>query len=85
MIITIIITLFNLLELAILLEVILSWLPQIGNNKFVNTIHNIIYPMMEPLKGLQDRLIPGLPIDFSPIIALFILDILKRLLLGILI
>jgi YggT family protein len=85
MIITIIITLFNLLELAILLEVILSWLPQIGNNKFVNTIHNFIYPMMEPLKGLQDRLIPGLPIDLSPILALFILDILKRLLLGILV
>lgn len=85
MIITIIITLFNLLELAILLEVILSWLPQIGNNKFVSTIHNFVYPMMEPLKGLQERLIPGLPIDFSPIIALFILDIVKRLLLGILI
>jgi YggT family protein len=85
MIITIIITLFNLLELAILLEVILSWLPQTGNNKFVNTIHNFIYPMMEPLKGLQDRLIPGLPIDLSPILALFILDILKRLLLGILV
>lgn len=85
MIITIIITLFNLLQLAILLEVILSWLPQIGNNKFVSMIHNFIYPMMEPLKALQDRLIPGLPIDFSPILALFILDILKRLILGILI
>lgn len=85
MIINIIITLFNLLELAILLEVILSWLPQIGNNKVVYTIHNFVYPLMEPLKGLQNRLIPGLPIDFSPIIALFILDILKRLLLGILI
>lgn len=85
MIITIIITLFNLLELAILLEVILSWIPQIGNNKFVSTIHNFIYPMMEPLKGLQDRLIPGLPIDFSPILALFILDILRRVILGIII
>ncbi len=84
MIINIIITLFNLLELAILLEVIISWLPQIGNNKFVSTIHNFVYPIMEPLKTLQDRLIPGLPIDFSPIVALFILDLLKRVLLGIL-
>lgn len=79
----IIITLFNLLELAIILEVILSWIPQIGNNKFVSTIHNFIYPMMEPLKGLQDRLIPGLPIDFSPILALLILDALKTLILRI--
>lgn len=79
----IIITLFNLLELAIILEVILSWIPQIGNNKFVSTIHNFIYPMMEPLKGLQDRLIPGLPIDFSPILALLLLDALKTLILRI--
>jgi len=84
MIINIIITLFNILELAILLEVIVSWIPQIGDNKFVSTIHNFVYPMMEPLKTLQDRLIPGLPIDFSPIIAIFILDVFKRLLLGIL-
>lgn len=83
MIISIISTLFNLLELAILLEVISSWIPQIRDNKFVNTIHNFIYPVMEPLKTLQDRLIPGLPIDFSPIIAIFILDIFKRLILGI--
>ncbi|OOM81029.1 YGGT family protein [Clostridium puniceum] len=84
MIINIIITLFNLLELAILLEVIISWIPQIRDNKVVSTIHNFVYPMMEPLKTLQDRLIPGLPIDFSPIIAIFILDVLKKLLLGIL-
>ena len=83
MIISIIITLFNLLELAILLEVISSWIPQIRDNKIVNTIHNFVYPTMEPIKTLQDRLIPGLPIDFSPIIAIFILDIFKRLLLGI--
>lgn len=85
MIINIIITLFNLLELAILLECIISWIPQIGDNKFVSTIHNVIYPIMEPLKVLQDKLIPGLPIDFSPIIAIFIIDLFKRLLLGILI
>lgn len=84
MIINIIITLFNLLELAIILEVITSWIPQIRDNKFVNTIHNFIYPMMEPLKTLQDRLIPGLPIDFSPIIAIAILNIFERLLLGVL-
>lgn len=84
MIINIIITLFNLLELAILLEIIISWVPQLGANKFVNTIHNFIYPMMEPIKALQNRLIPGLPIDFSPIIAIAILNLFERLLLGVL-
>jgi len=40
--------------------------------------------MMEPIKTLQNRLVPGLPIDFSPIVALFILDVFKKLLLGVL-
>ena len=84
MIINIIIKLFNLLELAILLEVIISWIPQLRDNKFVSIIHNFVYPMMEPIKALQNRLVPGLPIDFSPIVALFILDVFKKLLLGVL-
>lgn len=73
--------LFNLLELAILIECISSWIPQIQGNKFVNIIHNFTYPLLEPFRKLQDRFISGLPMDFSPIIALFVIDLLKRILL----
>jgi len=85
MITTIIFTLFKLLELAILIECISSWIPQARNNKFIETIHNFIYPMLEPFKILQDKLIPRLPMDFSPIMAILVLDVFRRLLLGILI
>lgn len=73
-------TLFNLLELAILVECIASWIPQIQGNKFISIIHNFTYPLLEPFRKLQDRFSSGLPIDFSPIIALFVIDLLKRLL-----
>ena len=73
--------LFDLLELAIFIECIASWIPQIQGNKFIGIIHNFTYPLLEPFRRLQNRLIPGLPMDFSPIILLFALDLFKRILL----
>jgi YggT family protein len=73
-------TLFGLLELAILLECIASWIPEIQGNKFISLIHNFTYPLLDPFRRLQDKFSPGLPMDFSPIIALFVIDLLKRLL-----
>ncbi|MCE5221435.1 MAG: YggT family protein [Clostridium sp.] len=73
-------TLLNLLELAIFIECIASWIPQIQGNKFISIIHNFIYPLLEPFRKLQDKFISGLPMDFSPIIALLVIDLFKRLL-----
>lgn len=71
--------LFNLLELAIIIDFISSWVPQIQGNKVISTIHNFIYPVLDPIRRLQDRLIPGLPIDFSPMVALFAIDFIRRI------
>ncbi|OOM80169.1 YggT family protein [Clostridium sp. BL-8] len=71
--------LFNLLELAIFIECIASWIPQIQGNRFVNLIHNFIYPILDPFRRLQDRFIPGLPVDFSPIFAFLVLNLLRGL------
>jgi YggT family protein len=71
--------LFNILELAIFIECIASWIPQIQGNKFINLIHNFIYQLFDPFRSLQDRLIPGLPVDFSPILAFLVLNFLRSL------
>ncbi|EKQ56890.1 MULTISPECIES: YggT family protein [unclassified Clostridium] len=71
--------LFNIIELTIFIECIASWVPQVQGNKFINLIHNFVYPILEPIRRLQDRLIPGLPMDFSPVIALLIINLLRGL------
>lgn len=69
--------LFNILELTIFIECIASWIPQTQGNKFIELIHNFINPILEPFRRLQDKLIPGLPMDFSPIAALLVLNLIR--------
>ncbi|AGF56401.1 MULTISPECIES: YggT family protein [Clostridium] len=69
--------LLRLLELAVIVDFISSWIPQIQGNKIVRTIRDFISPVLEPIRRLQDRLIPGLPIDFSPMVALGIIGIFR--------
>lgn len=75
-------TLFDVLGLAIIIDCVASWMPQFQDNKVVRVIHDFIYPILEPLKRLQDKLIPGLPMDFSPIIAFALLNMIRKILFG---
>lgn len=77
MIYTVLSLLFNLLELTILIECIASWIPQIQNNKFVESVHNFIYPFLDPFRKLQEKLIPGLAVDFSPIFAILVINLIR--------
>ncbi len=72
--------LLSLLEITIFIECIASWIPQFQGNKFMILVHNITYPILQPFRNLQNRFSPGLPMDFSPIIALFVINIIRRLL-----
>jgi YggT family protein len=78
--------LFRFLEIAILIEVFLSWMPRQGGrtNQLIEFVHALTAPLMAPGKKIQNALIPNLMIDFSPIIALVLLDIIKRVLYTIL-
>ncbi|KAJ53399.1 YggT family protein [Clostridium tetanomorphum] len=76
----IIYTLFNVVEWAILIDVILSFIPLGRGNGFTQLIHTITEPLLAPGRKIQEKLIPGLMIDFSPVIALLILHLLRRIL-----
>ncbi|MDF2883443.1 MAG: hypothetical protein K0R54_4000 [Clostridiaceae bacterium] len=71
--------LFNFLQYAIFIDVILSWVMPGKNNSFTALLHIFTEPFMRPGRMLQEKIMPGLMIDFSPILALFILWILQSL------
>lgn len=77
--------LFSLLEISILIECISSWIAPGSRNQFIYIVRSFTHPILEPFRSLQNKLLPGLPLDFSPIIALFVMDIVKNFILGILI
>ncbi len=75
--------LFWLMNLAIFLRVVLSWLnPNPYNpNPLVSLIYQITNPILEPLR----RIVPMVgPLDITPIVALFLLAMLQRIILALL-
>ena len=77
---------FQLLWWAILIRVLISWLPMAGvridpYNPIIRTLFSITDPILEPLRRYTTV---GM-IDLSPIVALFGLDIIRRILVSLLI
>ena len=64
------------LSLAIILRIVLSWSPTIMVNTFTIILHRITEPILEPLR----RIIPRAGVfDFSPLVAIIILQLLVNL------
>ena len=76
--------LFRLIEAAILVDVVLSWIMPGKRGGLIDLLHVFTDPFMMPGRKIQEKLMPGLMIDFSPIIALLILDILRKIVFTIL-
>lgn len=76
--------LFRFLEGAILLDVILSWVMPRRVGGFIELLHVFTEPFMKPGRKLQQKIMPGLMIDFSPIVAFVIIDILRGIVFSIL-
>jgi YggT family protein len=71
--------LFQVLSLAILGRVLLSWVDPFGNMRITQILRDVTEPILAPIRNL----LPSTPmIDFSPIIAMLLLQALGRLLLG---
>jgi YggT family protein len=71
--------LFQVLSLAILGRVLLSWVDPFGNMRITQILRDVTEPILAPIRNL----LPSTPmIDFSPIIAMLLLQALGRLILG---
>lgn len=70
---------FWLLSLAILLRVLFSWIDPDPRNPLVRLVYQVTEPILAPLRRYVP-IVAGL--DITPMIALMLLELLRRLLLD---
>ncbi len=68
--------LFNVLIFAILIDALLSWFPISPNSPIVRLLDDITEPILAPLRQVVPRL--GM-FDITPIVAMFLLEILQNI------
>ncbi len=76
-----IVILLQIIEYAILIRVILSWLPIPKDNQFVRILYQITDPVLLPIRNMIEKTNWGknMMIDFSPLIAFAIIMLLVRI------
>jgi len=70
---------FSVYSAAILIRILLSWMPMINHN---NGIIRFIYEITEPYLAVFRRILPPsprFPVDFSPILAIVALNMAEYL------
>ncbi len=63
------------LWVAIFARALLSWFDPAYRNPFSRVLFDITEPILAPIR----RLLPAMPIDFSPLIALVVIGIIRSL------
>lgn len=89
MLINLVNIIFQFLDLMIIIRIVLSFLPDLSNSNVARFVYQITEPILLPFRTLLEKLIPprhtGFYLDFSPILALFFLDILKNIIIRLLV
>lgn len=71
---------FDVLYFLILLRVLISWIPGINRySTWVRMIDDLTDPIMQPIQRFTYRYINLGMIDISPIIAIFVLNIIRNI------
>jgi len=70
------IRLIQIYNYLILGRVLMSWIVRDPDNKF----YHFLYSITEPVLGRIRNIMPSMGLDFSPIIAYFILNLVARML-----
>lgn len=80
--------LFGLLQILIIANILLSWIP-IPDNRVTVPIKRFIYDVTEPILGWFRSLLPavmvgGMGLDLSPLVAILVLALLRSFVLSVL-
>ena len=79
--------LFLVYLILIFARILLSWIPRIPYNPILSGIVNFIHEVTDPYLNLFRRILPpvgggGFALDLSPIIAVFVLIIVRAIVVG---
>lgn len=86
MAITIILKFISLLQTLIVVDALMSWFIPPRSNTVSRLLGVVIDPILEPFRKLQERFSTGsIPIDFSPLLAIIFLGLVRSLVISILV
>lgn len=71
--------LFRWLQFAIFIQVLLSWFSPGQRNRLSDFFSTFTEPFLKPARRLQEKIIPDMRLDFSPVIAILLLEFLQSL------
>lgn len=72
---------YSFLNYLMLIRVLLSWIPSLRHNAIGDLIYGLTEPILRPVRKMVDKSpLGGSMIDFSPIIALFLISIFAEIL-----
>lgn len=81
MIAVLLIKLLNILSWIILIQCLMSWFPGARYSRVYEILSMFTEPLVGPIRELLFRYI-DIPIDFSPIIAFFLISMAQRLIVS---
>lgn len=66
---------FNIL---LLIRVVLSWIPM-GENALTRAVYSVTEPILEPIRRAIYPWMRNIPLDISPIIAYFLIQLIRNI------
>ncbi len=77
---------FSIIEIAIIVRAILSWLPISRDSKLIYLLYQITEPVLTPIRSIVQRssFFSGIMIDISPIIAFLLIRIVRTIVFNLL-
>lgn len=76
--------LINIIEILVFIRLILSWLPMFLNTKFGSVLVILTEPFLSPARRLffKIRAFRDLPVDFSPLLVILVLEGIRNIILA---
>lgn len=71
-------------EYLIIIDALSSWFIRKRSNAFSRAIGVIVDPILVPCYKIQEKFLGNIPVDFSPILGILIIEIIRNIVISIL-